>query len=370
MLLLGVSSLPANAAEQPSNYVVYQQSRISINGSSTTMGGLEFFPDNNTVESKEISKTFKGSNSKDYVSTSLVLDNDDSSPLVAGGRKVKITINNIYNSFLFEGFDGSGEVMEEKYYNKPTRASCSILYFDGTKETVVPEVTYINGKRYISASVTFEAKADIKDVTFNFFIDGISEFTSWYATNGYRVISYLGEILGDTYINISIERSSEEAGLLSGILGWIKNTFDAVTSGFSNVVLSITELPAKIWEKISDGLKGLFVPDEEYLAGYKDRWSELLSDRLGAVYQVVEVTFGAWDRVTESDKLDTINMPEVTIPLPEDNEFSFGGYDVKIVPDGFDILATTVKSIVGVVCTLAFINGIRKRYDEIMGVHQ
>lgn len=166
---------------------------------------------------------------------------------------------------------------------------------------------------------------------------------------------------------IDIDIQSEEAGLLSGILGWVKKTAEDVSSGFANIGTWFAELPGKLWDVISNGLKSLFVPDEEFLTGYSDKWDELLSSRLGAVYQVVNVIDESWGNIQNADKVNTISMPSCTIPLPNGNSFSFGGYDVQIVPDRFDVLVTALKSIIGIVCTAMFINGLKNRYDEVMG---
>ena len=137
-----------------------------------------------------------------------------------------------------------------------------------------------------------------------------------------------------------------------------------------NIFKSLGELPGKIWQYISDGLKSLFVPDEQEMVAYKDKWDELLAERFGAVYQAASLIVDSWSDVQESTQTHTIDMPEVTIPLPEGNKFSFGGFAVQIVPSGFNPLVISVKSAIGIVCTFLFINGLRKRYDEVMGVEQ
>lgn len=106
------------------------------------------------------------------------------------------------------------------------------------------------------------------------------------------------------------------------------------------------------------------------MVGYKTKWETLLAEKLGAVYQVTEIIFGAWDDVQNADETNTITFPTVSIPLPDNNNFSFGGYDVKIVPDGFEAFVEVVKGAIGIACTFLFINGVRKRYDEVMGVRE
>lgn len=143
------------------------------------------------------------------------------------------------------------------------------------------------------------------------------------------------------------------------------------THGFlENIFDSITELPGKLWTLISDGLKSLFVPSEDDMVEYKDKWDELLSERFGAVYQAASVIVDFLDDLQDSTQTSSISVPVVTIPLLDGEEFSFGGFDVTIVPDRFTFLVVSARAIVGVVCTFLFVNGLRKRYDEVMGVEQ
>lgn len=50
--------------------------------------------------------------------------------------------------------------------------------------------------------------------------------------------------------------------------------------------------------------------------------------------------------------------------------FTFGGYDVQIVPTGFDFIVNILKTVIGIVCTILCVNALRKKYDEVMGVVQ
>ncbi len=157
---------------------------------------------------------------------------------------------------------------------------------------------------------------------------------------------------------VTLEKSSEEAGLLSGIIEWIKGIFN-----------SIIELPAKLWSLISDGLKSLFVPDSEYMASYSDKWDTLLSSRFGAIYDVATIIHDFVGQIQVADKTNTIYMPSVNLNsagIP----FSFGGYNIQIVPTGFTILIEICKKIISIACTFLFVNSLRKRYDEVMGVEQ
>lgn len=306
----------------------------------------------------------------------LTFVNNSGKAIFDKNRTYNFKANNLYSQILMPLQSGSYAIIPCEQELVEAR----IVYADGNSDTV--ECTYgfnqLNNTFYLE-SVNLKPSRDVIrfEITLkqNLFTSNVG--TSSDPAYGFsKPIDWeYGAFEGKPLI-IDVSASSEESGILSGMLGWIQNLFNKVSSGFdnlitgiSNVFQAIADLPSKIWQFIENGLKSLFVPDAEYITGYKDRWEQLLSEKLGAVYQVVNITFESWDRITASDQTNTINIPQVSIPLGN-SSFSFGGQDVPIVPEGFDWLATTIKTLLGGLCTILFINGLRKRYDEIMGVEQ
>lgn len=157
-----------------------------------------------------------------------------------------------------------------------------------------------------------------------------------------------------------------------------KNTQDIIdndnanaekTHGFLQSIWdAIVAIPAQIWEFIETGLKDLFVPDQAYIVSYKDKWDSLLSSRFGAVYEAFDIVMEFANSINASDETDTISIPRVSIPLPDNNEFVFGPYDVRIVPDAavLQFLVDTCKMITTIVAVFALVNGLRKRWEEVM----
>ncbi|MBQ8239826.1 MAG: hypothetical protein IJZ38_03150 [Bacteroides sp.] len=140
---------------------------------------------------------------------------------------------------------------------------------------------------------------------------------------------------------------------------------DVTDEKLDGVQDSIDALPDKIVGGITDGLKGLFVPTEEEMADIKDKWSELLSDRFGAVYDSVAIVDEFAQSFQDQGVQETITFPSVSIPLAGTN-FVFGGWEVDVVPDGFGFLIETVKKVISVVCTFLFVNGMKTRYEKIL----
>ena len=384
MLLLGAFSVTARAESvEVKPYEVQIYGKLTSSVGTWDFDTISISPDSLTGEHSITTRSISRYEWNNYINWQTVnyyrLYNIDDSPVVPSGNKVTINFNSVYYSFLYYAETSAGPTAFN-YANTPDSVNVLVKYVDGTAE-YVDSVTFTqsNTKYTIDIHATFEPKKNVSMIEFQVAqkVKPGSNFYSLYET--LYINNYLGEFTadGDYQYGLEIHKSSEEAGLLSGILGWIENIWDSVTDGFTdmkngitNIVNKITDLPRLLWEKIETGLKNLFVPDDEYIVGYKDRWDSLLEDRLGAVYEVVNVTFESWEKINVSDATNTVDMPKVTIPLPDDEEFSFGGFPVKIVAEGFEVLITACKLIVGIVCTIMFVNGLRKRYDEVMGVEQ
>ncbi len=159
---------------------------------------------------------------------------------------------------------------------------------------------------------------------------------------------------------------SDDTGGLKGIFKQLKELPNKFSGFITNLGDRIGQFFTQLKDNLINGIKDLFVPDEQFMTDYSDTWKSLLSDRLGAVYQVINVIDESWKTIRQSDLQDSIELPVVNIPLPEDNEFSFGGYTVRVVPEGFEFLGTTIKTVTSMVLVIMFIQGLRRKYDEVI----
>ena len=285
---------------------------------------------------------------------SYLFFNRDGSRLLKAEKPATVYLNNIYYNVGSETVSGTTAT-----YYYPSNIQFLLHYSDDTFEYIETETNITD--RTTSFSFEITPKSDVMK------IELITATNSKQVSSGYyNFWAYQGEYLGDGGFTLSAEVENEEVGLLSGLLGWVKNIFDKIGDTFN----AILELPYKIWSELSIGIQSLFVPTEEYLNNYKADLNILLENKLGAVYQVVNLVLDGWDNIQSNDVSNTIDFPEVTIPLPDNNEFTFGGQEVKIVPDGFSVLVDALKIIVGICCTVLFVNGLIKRYDEVMGVEK
>lgn len=355
------------------NYNIYVQESVGTYYTGYNVGSYSFVPNNGNEDTytKSLDVYYSTNNSLNFTTEYYVASNDNS-PLVTGGSNVTMTLQTVPQCVELS-YGGVGAQVS----TSPVGLSAVIYYTDGS-------VSYASGntvKRsgYSSTydfTLSFNAEKDVLKV-------GITHNTVVYFsdipanvrqnTTGAQYKSTLtrifGEYTGDHTYKLTIEKESKEAGLLAGIIDKLTSGFSALGEKLSSVVNGILELPEKLWNLISDGLKNLFVPSEESMTAYKDKWDELLASRFGAVYQVVNIITDSWGEIMEAEETDTIEFPQATINL-SGTPFTFGGYSVKVVPDGFGVLITAIKSIVAIVCTVAFVNGLRKRYEEVMGVEK
>ena len=180
-------------------------------------------------------------------------------------------------------------------------------------------------------------------------ITGLRSDTSY--SSDYQVICTIGAQNLD--YTVSYEESTNS--LLDKIIAWLSDIKD-----------SIVNLPALIWEKISEGLKSLFIPSEEDMIAIKDKWDELMKERFGALYEASSIISQIMDSFTYQGEQPDIEMPSVTINL-DGTDFTFGGWWVSLVPDKFSFLVDLLKSAISIVATLLFVNTLRNKFNKILG---
>lgn len=162
----------------------------------------------------------------------------------------------------------------------------------------------------------------------------------------------------------AVANVSDKVDHVSDLLEGVEDQMEESNNKLGQIVEDIKSLP----ERIMDGIKGLFVPDAESMAEQQEKWNQLLSDRFGAVYEAGEITNEIAAAFSLQDVKDTITFPTVTVPLGE-VDWTFGGWEVDVVPDGLEFLIDILKKIIDIVCTFAFINAMKNRFDRTLEAH-
>lgn len=158
--------------------------------------------------------------------------------------------------------------------------------------------------------------------------DSVSTFGIRYYYQEHFDLGAFGEKYGGRWllmwqpeINTNVAQSRQ--GFFHSLFSWLGNIRDGISSGFSNLVSAVTALPSKI----ADAIKGLFVPTDAQLEELKGSFNDLLSEKLGFVYQSVALVDGVFDAVF--DAVDNPNS-DVSFTVPAFPSFAVGGVDVSL----------------------------------------
>lgn len=142
----------------------------------------------------------------------------------------------------------------------------------------------------------------------------------------------------------------------------VADTTDATWRTWAgNMLTSIQNLP----ERIAEELGKLYKPDEGKLDAVQQQSQELAEDRLGAVYQAGQVVDGLIGAFQHQTATEFLTVPVLTVPLGEVN-WTIGGWTVQVVPDAFKPIVETLKIVIDIVCTLAFVKSMRNRLERLL----
>ncbi len=133
-------------------------------------------------------------------------------------------------------------------------------------------------------------------------------------------------------------------------LSWLEKIWDAITS-----------LPDQIGQTMED----LFVPSEEKIQEVTEKADQLAEENLGGVAQAGAAVVAIAEAFTVQETKDTIIFPSITLEF-SGVPWTFGGWEVDVVPDGFEFLVETLALVIDIVATTAFVNGMRSRWDRVM----
>ena len=352
-------SVVASAEEiDTSGLMLYQYQ--NFNGANISGASSTFYPNNDTVEKSE--KSVEYTTIRDRLwKNNLLIQFENGDILINKGERAHVKVNNLYYSMLVDVKSVDESYTYQEYITRPTSILTTIYYADGTSESITGATFYVRKDKTINIDFQFTTEKDVQRINFVLVRDCTDDIPYYNSVNYVKTLTfYSGEYDGDDKYQVSVDIQSEEVGLLEGILAKITSVAD-----------SILELPQKLWNLISDGLKSLFVPSEQYILDFKADMDNLLEDKFGFAYQSITLLDNSLERIVFSDITNTIYLPKTDITLRditnnEDVVYSFGGYNVKIVPDNFDFMADFCSIIIGIVATLAFANSARKRYVEFL----
>ena len=299
-------------------------------------------------------------------------------------------VNSIYTTVSYKS--GSTTTYRQKYsfFNPSSvyKFGVTLQDKDGVSHEVIPQYYTFSQTENVSSTSTFFGDTATDKVT-NLVVElpavdfdvyrisvyyeyvgdvsvGYSHKTGW-TIHDDTVDRYLG--FYRAVYDVELTELSEYGGLLGSIIAWLQSIRDGIVGmwdSIKEIPAALVELPSKIWEFISNGLQSLFIPDEQTMIDIKDDWDTLLADRFGAVYEAGTLISEWAGNFTVQAEKSTVEMPEVTLNLAG-ADFSFGGYEVDLIPDGFVFLVSILKGLLDIVCTLLFVNAMKKRFTAVIG---
>lgn len=369
VLLLGAFSVPVSADTNYSfdrisivNKFYYGGDEITIHWVDNVLNYI-----NESVDfSSQITKSGISATAMPYyMSTIAVGYNDNNSVAFKKGTKHNVVLNGF--DYYAEVHNPAGDiqiVFDDAYLNYQIRYRYTdgtfSGYFDGSKDDITLK-SISNGLYRLNINTSIDCEKDVSSV---FFILKWSNFNCLSAGTGDIDFQFYFK---HSDLQIETEQTDPKIGLLERIISGISGVTQSISNGFSGLIQKIVDLPKNLWNKFEEGLTVLFRPETAVIDKFKTDIDTLLSQKLGAVYQVGSILSSSWETIRNSDVVNTVSMPSVSLTsagIP----FTFGGYDVVIVPDGFNTVVEVLKKIISILATIAFVNGLLKRYDEVMGV--
>lgn len=182
------------------------------------------------------------------------------------------------------------------------------------------------------------------------------------ALGGFGIHPYGGNrstMVLDTFrIYSGTDPNTENTGLLRSIIDFLKS-----------IVTGITELPGKIANAIIEGLKSLFIPDEDFLAQWKEEFFTMLKTKFGFIYQCFEFLgdfFNDFIRGWGDTENYTFKFPTI--------EFTIEGTTYTVIQEQvvsldnavMDVLRPFAGTVVSIVTVLAFIHTMEDMFIAII----
>lgn len=210
---------------------------------------------------------------------------------------------------------------------------------------------------------------------------------SW--SNNLVWADYTSDTVGDvSLVRVGLNGTRTDGGYLGVYLlcplvndaavtgtGVITGTTDTTApSGGSDVDLTETngligrviQAVQSLGQSILDGLKGLFIPDDDFMDQFSEDMDELAHDHLGGLYEAEQILvdmFGDFDQVTAKNE---IYIPVAHIPLAG-ADLVLGDWHVPLKVSGLPaILYEGIAFIIDFLALMAFLSMCRRKLEVFL----
>lgn len=228
----------------------------------------------------------------------------------------------------------------------------------------------LSNGRFTLPSYTDELDTEVQSLGFRFRFNSVKTANTTSTIYGGDTCHAFVRYTDDTtFVITEFPEEPEYNGLLDTIIGWLRNIWDGIKG---------------IGQSILDGLKELFVPDQEDIEEIKNMYAALLEERLGFVYEafvMLDETFEDIKNAFKAGNDYTFTFPGIAFPMNgemitvvEEQEISMDNKFMDTVRPVFGTIAC-LFSVAGVVRTssemvVAIISGVSpfafaQKRDEI-----
>lgn len=181
-------------------------------------------------------------------------------------------------------------------------------------------------------------------------IYGTDSYLDSLSSSTYALSQYEFDFIVDSVLTVV----RDDLGLFNAMVAWLMKIWDGVTG-----------LSSEIASSVSSALENLFVPNDGRILAIKEEFEQELRGRFGVLFDAVDIVDMVAGTFVYKGTTETIKLPSVTVDLAG-TPFTFGGYEVDVIPDGFEGLVDALRLVVNITCTWWFVLAMKKRLEEVL----
>ena len=294
---------------------------------------------------------------------------------------VKVTSGGVYH--LTDLVNGNSYTLNFKYLNPSQMDVGEVLaaapYLNGEVVIGLASKTGDNYELVENACITINKDNYLdyygNNFSINFKMENIINpcIIFYYMGSGMGYEIYFG--VGD--VSLIDDSKAKEDGFLAKLFAWFQEKFDAIGESFTNLGDKLTELKQgliNLKDNLIDGIKSLFVPDEAFIATWKEELEVLLQERLGIIWDAGDFFIALIQTIGDllTTTADDIHyeLPEMVIELngqtytlwqAQQVDFSFLEKNAF-----FSMLYNLYKAILNVLLGIPLLNYAKKEMDATL----
>lgn len=200
----------------------------------------------------------------------------------------------------------------------------------------------------------------VRSVSFAFHVNRCFYDSYLDQLGGFAIFPYQSsDTVSDSFrIYTGAAEGAENTGLLKSIIAFLQSIVDG-----------IIQLPGKIATAIIDGIKSLFIPDEDFIVQWKSDFFTMLETKFGFIYQCFQMLGNFFDEFvlqwgSATDyvfKFPTVEftVQGITYTVIQEQEVSFDN-------PAMDIIRPFIGTFVSIIVVLGFVHSMEEMFVAII----